>query len=76
MKVKLQGRATNIKRGDEFTEVSLAFHGKVLNTRFIAAKDTTMTVELKIKSAIADDIRFGSLFTITLDDETHEERLD
>ena len=76
MKIKMQGRATNIKRGDEFTEVTLAFQGKVLNTRFIAAKDTTMAVELKIKSAVADDIRFGSLFTVVLDDETHEERLD
>ncbi len=76
MKVKLQGRATNIKRGDEFTEVTLAFQGKVLNTRFIVAKETTMQVELKIKSVIADEIKFGSLFTVTLDDETHEERLD
>jgi hypothetical protein len=76
MKIKMQGRATDIKRGDEYTSVTLSFTGKVLNTRFISAKETTMSGVLMVKTAIADDIKIGSVFTATFDDETQEERLD
>lgn len=76
MKIKMQGRVSNIKRGDEFTDLTITFKGKVLNTRYIAGKDTAMQAELKIKSVISDEIKFGSVFTIVMDDEGVEERLD
>ena len=72
----MKSHVTGIKRENEFTFVNLDFSGKVLNTRFIAAKDTTMTAELKIKTAVADDVRLGSIFTLVLDDESTEESMD
>ena len=68
----MQSRIKSVKRLPDDSTVELEFMGKVTNTTLINAKDIKMTASLSLKTALADQIRVGSVITITLSDEEPE----
>jgi hypothetical protein len=76
MNIKMQSKIVNVQRGPEHTVITLDFVGRVQDTKLVAAKDATMQATLQLKTAMAGDLRLGSLFTLTITDENVVERID
>lgn len=77
MKAKLKGKITSINilgvaLDKPFVKIEVSFDGVVMDTP-ISAKDTHLTGTLLLKKVVADKLKLGSIFTMTLSDEEQSE---
>lgn len=74
MNIKMTSRVRKIERDADHTIVVLDFMGKINDTKIVndAAK-TSMSAQLTMRTMVADQLKIGSIFTITLSSDEEGE---
>lgn len=69
MKAKFKGKVVSTKRNNDFVELSIEMPGVVVETKMPPAKEAKLQGSFFLKPVIADEIKIGSIITITVSDE-------
>lgn len=72
MKASLKGKITSIVRTDADVNVSIEFDGKN-DHKSIDARKTTMKANLILKALVAEELKLGSIISVTLTDEVERD---
>ena len=72
MRIKMKSKIVNVSRLPNEVKLDLEFVGQVQDTKLITAKDAAMNGFLRLKPAMADQLKLGSVITVILSDEDEE----
>jgi len=76
MKAILKGKVQSMdKKGSGIVAVQLVAVGKVQGVP-MSAKETNLTLILDIKELVAEQMKFGSIITVTITDEDPDSKVD